>query len=154
VTQDIVNSLKSLIEADDALAAHDNERALQEYMKAVKCAETASAHDPLFDRDFALAYCQAGIACAYGRLEMFDESLASADKAMTVLGARLDDGTLMDARRFTIALVNSIRALCELGRREDAKRTLSMGRNTLARCAAWSSEEREKFEKVAAEMGF
>jgi hypothetical protein len=153
MTPESMDSLKSMIEADAALLAGESDAAIRGYLEAIHSAENAPAEDLLFDRELMIAYCDAGLSCAYAEREMFVESLASADRTTAVLGKQFNNTASIDVERLCMASSSKVFALIELERLDEAKAAFFDAKSILVKASVWSADGKRRFLELAVKLG-
>jgi hypothetical protein len=150
MTSNWLNALKSMLEADNALLAGENE-SVGLYWQAITCAEKVWEPN-LFNKDLMIAYSNAGLSKAYAEQGMFVESLASADRSLTFLEKTFDANSFSDAERLTMSAISKTRALMYLARLDEAQRAFCNARSILRTSNIWSPEDKLRFQELAIEL--
>lgn len=120
MTKESLQAAASMVEADNALALHEFERAIARYSDAILFAESAPADDPLFVKDVLMAHCHAGLSSAFGATGKFVESVASANTMMDIFRKFSGQSHLMDIQEYLMAAISKTSSLLRLGDKEEA----------------------------------
>lgn len=114
----VAQAYMALSEGEKGLQGGAFEDAVSEYQKAMTFTR-AIPEEEVFDHDGFDALCHAGLAGALGKLDRYEESLASADKALRYFSRR---GELHqdEGKQWITAVVSRALALARIGRTEEA----------------------------------
>ena len=135
----------ALSEGESKLRESAFDDAVSKYQKAMAFTRTIP-EDEVFDHDGFDALCCAGLSEALGQLARYEESLASADKALRYFNRR---GELHqdEGKQWIAAVVSRALALARIGRSEEALKAFQMAGEMVAERKG-ELPDKEKLQKM------
>lgn len=144
----VAQAYMALSEGEKKLQEGAFEDAVSEYQKAMTFTRTIPEEE-VFDHDGFDALCHAGLSGALGKLEQYEESLASADKALRYFSRR---GELHqdEGKQWIAAVVSRAFALARIGRIAEALEVFRMAGEMIEERKG-VLPEKEKLQKIVAD---
>lgn len=141
----VAQAYMALSEGEGKLQESAFDDAVSEYQKAMAFTRNIP-EDEVFDHDGFDALCYAGLSEALGQLERYEESLASADKALRYFNRR---GELHqdEGKQWIAAVVSRALALARIGHSEEALKAFQMA-GEMAAERKGELPDKEKLQKM------
>ncbi len=126
----VAQAYMALSEGEKKLQEGAFEEAVSEYRRAMECSRTIPEEE-VFDHGGFDALCHAGLSGALGKLDQYEESLASAEIALRYFNRR---GELNqdEGKQWITAVVSSALALARTGRSGEALNAFRMAGEMVA----------------------